>query len=83
MDLLEQVMGCWVAAAEAGQYSRGQAAASLRSPEERFYHKLLCDAFVDPGPVVSNVTRWVDRGEVDGPVGSPMISLGKRAPGGR
>jgi asparagine synthase (glutamine-hydrolysing) len=32
----------------------------IRSSEESVYHKLLCEAYADPSPVLSNVGRWQD-----------------------
>ena len=47
--------------AEARQYSARHPDAHLRSPEECFYHKVLCEAYADPVPVLKNVARWAVR----------------------
>jgi len=61
VDLLAEAIGRWMPVAEARQYSRYHPIARLRSPEECLYHKLLCEAYTDPVPIITNVTRWEDR----------------------
>ena len=67
VDLLAETVGRWMPPAEARQYSARHPDAHLRSPEECLYHKLLCDAYADPAPVLKNVARWADR------VGDPAL----------
>ncbi|MFQ5745563.1 MAG: asparagine synthase B, partial [Acidobacteriota bacterium] len=61
VELLREAIGRWMPAGEAGQYSRHHPIARLRSPEECLYHKLLCEAYTDPTPIITNVSRWADR----------------------
>ena len=58
VDLLAEAIMGLMPAAEARQYSTCHPEAQLRSPEECLYHKLLCDAYSDPAPVLNNVARW-------------------------
>jgi asparagine synthase (glutamine-hydrolysing) len=61
VDLLAEVIDRWMPAEEAKRYLRHHAIAHLRSPEECLYHKLLCEAYSDPVPIINNVARWTDR----------------------
>jgi asparagine synthase (glutamine-hydrolysing) len=65
VDLLSEAIGRWMPAAEARQYSQYHPIARLRSPEECLYHKLLCEAYTDPVPIITNVARWADRASGD------------------
>jgi len=58
VDLLTEALEGLMAAAEARHYSALHPEARLRSPEECLYHKLLCDAYSDPAPVLKNVAHW-------------------------
>ena len=60
VDLLAEAIGHWIPSEEARRYARDHAIARLRSPEECLYHKLLCEAYTDPGPILANVARWAD-----------------------
>jgi asparagine synthase (glutamine-hydrolysing) len=61
VDLLAETVSRWMPLAEAKEYSKRHPDTYLRSPEECLYHKLLCEAYVDPVPVLENVARWSDR----------------------
>jgi len=61
VDLLAEIIDRWMPAAEAREYLRRHPAVRLRSQEECLYHKLLCEAYADPIPVIKNVARWTDR----------------------
>lgn len=61
VDLLAETVGHWMPTTEARQYAERHPDARLRSPEECLYHKLLCEAYADPAPVLENVARWSDR----------------------
>lgn len=61
VDLIAEVIGRWMPIEEASRYSRHHSIARLRSPEECLYHKLLCEAYSDPAPIIKNVARWTDR----------------------
>ena len=61
VDLLSDTVSRWMLPAEARQYSARHPDAHLRSPEECFYHKVLCEAYADPVPVLKNVARWAVR----------------------
>lgn len=65
VDLLAEVIERWMPAAEAKRYSRQHLIARLRSPEECLYHKILCEAYSDPFPIIKNVARWKDRSACD------------------
>lgn len=66
VDLLSEIVGRWMPSAEARQYSLHHPTARLRSSEECLYHKLLCEAYTDPVPIITNVARWGDRAVGDG-----------------
>lgn len=61
VDLLAEAIDRWMPVAEAKRYSWHHPTARLRSPEECLYHKLLCEAYSDPVPIIKNVARWTDR----------------------
>ncbi len=61
VDLIAEVIERWMPAAEAKRYSRHHRTTRLRSPEESLYHKLLCEAYSDPAPIIKNVAHWTDR----------------------
>ncbi len=61
VDLLVEAIGRWMSSEEARQYALHHPSARLRSPEECFYHMLLCEAYTDPVPIITNVARWADR----------------------
>jgi asparagine synthase (glutamine-hydrolysing) len=58
VDLLGEVVEAWLPAPEAHRYAECHQEADLRSAEECLYHKLLCEAYSDPVPVLENVARW-------------------------
>lgn len=61
VDLLSQAVDRWMSPSEATHYARRHREARLRSAEECLYHKILCEAYPDPAPVLGNVARWADR----------------------
>jgi len=61
VDLLAEAIGGWMPPTEARLYSDRHPDTNLRSPEECLYHKLLCQAYTDPLPVLQNVARWAER----------------------
>jgi asparagine synthase (glutamine-hydrolysing) len=61
VDLIAEVVEPWMPAAKAERYVRHHRTTHLRSPEESLYHKLLCEAYSDPVPIIKNVARWTDR----------------------
>lgn len=44
----------------ASEYAAAHKDDRIRSNEESIYHKLLCEAYVDPSTVLANVARWKD-----------------------
>ncbi len=61
VDLLAEITGRWMPAADAREYSERHPEAHLRSAEECLYHKILCETYADPAPVLANVARWALR----------------------
>ena len=61
VGLLSQTVDRWMSPSEATHYARRHREARLRSAEECLYHKILCEAYPDPAPVLGNVARWADR----------------------
>ena len=63
VNLLSEIVAGWmpVAEAEAERYAKLHPECRLRSPEECLYHKILCDPYTDPSPIIENVARWTDR----------------------
>jgi len=61
VDHLGSIVNEWMSPGEAQQYARRFPDARLRSAEECVYHRLLCEAYADPGIVLANVARWADR----------------------
>ena len=61
VNLLAGMVSDWMPADAAKEYSEGYRNVYLRSPEECLYHKLLCEAYTDPTPILENVARWTDR----------------------
>jgi asparagine synthase (glutamine-hydrolysing) len=61
VGLLAQAVDRWMSPSEAADYAGGHREARLRSAEECLYHKILCEAYPDPAPVLGNVARWADR----------------------
>lgn len=60
-DIMTELLAAGMTAAQAANYQVAHADARLRSAEECTYHKLLCDAYEDPRPILANVARWADR----------------------
>jgi len=61
VGLLSQAVDRWMSPSEATDYAGRHREARLRSAEECLYHKILCEAYPDPAPVLGNVARWADR----------------------
>lgn len=61
VDAMSGIVDRWMPGAEAAQYAQVHPESRLRSPEECLYHKILCEAYPDPSPVLENVARWTDR----------------------
>jgi asparagine synthase (glutamine-hydrolysing) len=61
VDLLSQVVGQVMSPGEARQYAERHPESRLRSPEECVYHRILCQVYPDPAPILANVARWMDR----------------------
>ena len=61
LDLLVDTVAHWMSPVEASQYSKRYPDAHLRSPEECLYHRILCEMYADPLPVLENVARWSER----------------------
>ena len=61
VGLLSETVDGWMSPSEATQYAERHPEARLRSAEECLYHKILCEAYTDPAPVLGNVARWADR----------------------
>ena len=57
-DLLPRLSSAFMEDDEAGEYVKRHPDDAIRSSEESVYHKLLCEAYEDPGTVLSNVGRW-------------------------
>ncbi len=60
VDLLSEVARRWMTVREAEAYAAERPEERLRSPEECFYHKTLCQVFPDPAPILKNVARWAE-----------------------
>lgn len=60
-QLLAEIADRWMLPVEAKRYSERHPDAGLRSPEECLYHKLLCEAYEDPFPILKSVARWAQR----------------------
>ena len=60
-DFLCDVVTRWMTTSEASRYANSCRSSHLRSHEESVYHKLLMEAFPNPGGVLRNVARWVER----------------------
>jgi asparagine synthase (glutamine-hydrolysing) len=58
LDVLGEIVETWLPASEAQSYAERHSDAGLRSAEECLYHKLLCEGYTDPVPVLENVARW-------------------------
>jgi asparagine synthase (glutamine-hydrolysing) len=58
VDVLGGIVEACMPEVEAKQYAERNPEARLRSAEECLYHKLLCEAYADPAPVLQNVARW-------------------------
>lgn len=59
-DELPAISDYFMDGAAAREYCVMHSQDRIRSLEESVYHKLLCDAYADPPPVLSNVGRWQD-----------------------
>lgn len=59
--ILERLTTRWMTPSEAIRYARRHGEARLRSLEECVYHRLLCEQYSDPAPVLENTARWADR----------------------
>jgi asparagine synthase (glutamine-hydrolysing) len=44
----------------AKEYTAAHKDDCIRSHEESVYHKLLCEAYVDPSTILANIARWKD-----------------------
>lgn len=60
VDALSSIGNYFMDSATAEKYRRKHPQDSIRSTEESVYHKLLCEAYADPSPVLANVGRWQD-----------------------
>jgi asparagine synthase (glutamine-hydrolysing) len=60
-DVLAEIAGRWMSPWEADRYAARHPASRLRSAEECVYHRILCEAYTDPAPVLESVARWSDR----------------------
>ncbi|MGD8894524.1 MAG: asparagine synthase B [Acidobacteriota bacterium] len=61
VGLLPEIASRWMSPDEAARYAERHPEARLRSAEECLYHKILCEVYPDPAPVLENVARWADR----------------------
>jgi len=60
-DLAPRLLSSLIGADEAQAYERLHPGTRLRSAEECFYHRLLCEVFEHPEPILANVARWAER----------------------
>jgi asparagine synthase (glutamine-hydrolysing) len=60
-DLLPRLLANVMSAGEARAYRARHPQIYLRSAEECYYHRLLCEAFERPAPILANVARWARR----------------------
>jgi asparagine synthase (glutamine-hydrolysing) len=58
VNLLSGLVDRVMSPRDARRYAQEHAGDRLRSPEECLYHRLLCETFPDPTPVLANVARW-------------------------
>jgi hypothetical protein len=61
VNAMSGIVDRWMPGAEAAQYAQVHPESRLRSPEECLYHKILCEGYADPSPVLENVARSTDR----------------------
>jgi asparagine synthase (glutamine-hydrolysing) len=59
--MLPQLLAGIMGEGEARAYRRRHPAAQLRSAEECYYHRVLCEVFDRPAPILANVARWAQR----------------------
>ncbi len=57
-EVLAELGSCFLDQAAARDYCTAHPRDRIRSHEEGVYHKLLCEAYADPAPVLANVGRW-------------------------
>lgn len=62
-DRLRAIVEDWMTSEQARKYAARFADDELRSREECVYHRLLCEAYTDPGIILANVARWAERPE--------------------
>ncbi|REK09124.1 MAG: asparagine synthase B [Planctomycetota bacterium] len=60
-DIMPQLLARAMSEPAAVGYRTAHPEARLRSAEECTYHKILCESYDDPRPVLANVARWTDR----------------------
>jgi asparagine synthase (glutamine-hydrolysing) len=60
-DLLPRLLANVMSEDEARAYRARYPETYLRSAEECYYHRLLCNAFERPAPILANVARWAQR----------------------
>jgi asparagine synthase (glutamine-hydrolysing) len=59
LALLADVLGPMVATIDVERY-RAAAKEPIRSAEEAYYHRLLCEGYPRPEMILANVARWTD-----------------------